>query len=631
MSTQLPDPARVIGASLDHDPAISAETLLKKFLVRWPVFAACLAIVPAVALFLGHQIPSSYKGTAQILIRHQGGTSGLYGEFVPHLPLLSGATAAEILRGEEVASRMITKVGVENEDIARPAAKVLFGKAASVIMPLFGREPEDHSGAGNPRYKSLVLAKEFKPSVEASTLMIDRSPSGARDELIEVVVKSFSREKVADMTNELCASFIEYYSQRTRSELALAREKIDQQIQSTENRLGQLSAGSSSGGAAGGEMRDGRPLSASLAVNVSELETRLLQLRVRFAEDSPEYRRAQEELAEARALLARQESTDAARESLNALFKKRREIDMASELYSAEQTGLSIVERAMTPRKTKLTLVMKYGIPGAAGILAGAFLGLISVLLLDLLDPRILVASDAATAAGAPLLGTLRKSDSLPLEDPKRVAELPTKTVRPALLQALGKLDVLTTEASRLIVVTTARNEAPGEAIGLQLAALMSRDQEGHVLLVDADFDRPALSQLFSKEPKAGLLDVLSGKSALGSVVQATDLPSLFILPLGTRELRDGAGSSRSGWDRFLDDAQKSYDKVVIVTGGLLNSREAAPLAKRALRPILVTGRKRSRRVDVAQASTLLREISAPALGVIHCDAAAALSLDHAT
>jgi Mrp family chromosome partitioning ATPase len=617
------DPARMLAASLDADPAVSAESIIQKFLIRWKLFAACALIVPAIAVSLACVVPTTYKSTAQVLIRHQGGGYDLYQEFVPRIPLLSGATTAEVIRSGPVASKMIEAVGVENEDIARPAYKVLFGKAAELIMPLFGREPEDIALMKDPKLKGLFLASELKSSIEANTLMIEHGGSMAPDELIEVTVKSTSREKVAAMVNGLCETFIAEYNRRTGEELAAAKKALAEQAAKTEQDIARLRALLASGAEEDAQLAESSadtPLAAGLAKTISDLEIQLVQLRQTYTESSPNVAQAKAELDQARSMLSNQEALDTAKEMLSALKRKQRELGLAAQLFMSDQSGLSMDEMGLTPKKSKLTAALHYGIPGGAGLAGGLFIGVVGLLILDLLDPRLFVAQDAMSATGLPLLGVIPADSAVLPGSPEQVAEFPRSGARSALLQTLGKLDVLARDASLILVVTSAEDEASSATVALQLAALVARDRDSRVLLVDANFDHPDLTGALNAQKDVGLLDVLAGQSDFETAVRPTKLPRLSFIGMGRPDLRDEAGSTRQGWGNFIEQCRKGQNTIIVHAGGLLNSREAAPLAQRADRPLLVTNRRDSKRNSLARAAALLAEIGVPALGIIHCD-----------
>jgi polysaccharide biosynthesis transport protein len=370
-------------------------------------------------------------------------------------------------------------------------------------------------------------------------------------------------------------------------------------------------------------------------------------LRQTHTETSPEVVQLKAELERSRALLANQEATDSAREVLSGLKKKQRKLQMAVKLFENNQNSLSLAERALPPRKTKLTQVIRYGIPGIAGLLAGMFLGGISIVMLNLLDPRLFVAEDVAAVSGLPVLGTI-PTGGIKKPDFARLVELPLPCARAVLLQTLGKLDLLGRSSSRVVVVTSAEGEASSDTVALQLAALMARDHGGRVLLVDAHFDRPALTHAGAALLAPQLAEMMAGRSELrgkgdlvaiesgpakdagildffvggkgSKVIYSTKLARLSFVGTGRVDLRDQVGSIRESWARFVEQNRDDYGFIVVHAGGLLNTKEAASLAQGSDRVLLVTDRKVSRLPALGRVAALLDEIGASTLGVVHCE-----------
>jgi len=613
----------MIAASIDTAPAVSAETIIKKFLVRWKLFAACALIVPTIAVGLGHLIPTTYKSSAQVLLRHQGGDSLLYGDFTAGVGTLSGASTAEMMRSDPIVSQMVEAVGVEDADIARASYKVLFGRAAALIMPLFGRDKVDDSLIANPRLKYTFLAKEIKPSIEVTTLMMERSASSARDELIEVNVKSTNPARIASMANTLCEIYVSDFNRRAAEEILAAQAVFARQAGVLEEEISRLRA---SPGAASGFVReplsgvDIRPLASGLARTISDLELRLVQLRLTYAETASEVVQARLELERARAVLTNQEAIDAALMRLGHLNKRIEALSFTAKLYESGMGPLSIVERALPPKKTKLILVLKYGVPAAGGLVAGVGIGLVAVFLLSLFDPRLFIPGDIIPETGLSLLGVLPKSAVKPPVF-ATIAEMPLAESRPALLQALAKLDLLPREQARVILVASVANESASATVAWQLVALLARERDGGALLIDANFDRPALTTASEFSKEAGVLDLLMGQARLEQVQRPTKLARLFFVPVGRIQIRDEIGSVREAWPRFLEQALKLHKVVVVHAGGLLDSREAVPLAREAGRTLIVTSRGVSKKPAIKEAAALLTGAGAAVAGVIHCEA----------
>ena len=623
MTTSRPDPARVIAASIDTTPSVSAETILKKFWVRWKLFTACALIVPAVAVGLGHLVPTNYKSSAQILIRHQGGGGVLYGDFITGFSTISGASTAEVMRSDPIVSQMVEAVGVEDADIARASYKVLFGYAAKLIMPLFGRDKEDAAVLANPKLKYTFLAKELKSSIEVTTLMMERSSSSARDELIEVNLKSTNPARIASMTNTLCEVYVAEVNRQAKSEILAARDELAKQASALQAEVTRLMASPEKAPDAGVEISSAaeiRPVAAGMARTLSELELRLVELRQVYRENAPEVEKAARELERARALLGNQEAVDAANRRLSQLTKRMESLSFTARLHEAGQGPLSIVERALPPKKTKLILVMKYGVPAAGGLVAGIGIGLVAVFMLSLFDPRLFIAADVPAETGLPLLGVLPKP-AVKAPAFAALADLPAAESRPALLQLLARLDVLPKEQSRVILICSAANEAASATVALQLSALLSRERESGVLLIDANFDRPVLSSAAEGAVEGGLLDVLAGQVKLEQAQRPTKLPRLTFLAAGRPALRDDVGSLREIWPRLLGEALKTNKVIVVHAGGLIDSRETAQFAREAGSTLIVTSRSVSKKPALKTAAALLASIGAPVAGVIHCDA----------
>jgi Mrp family chromosome partitioning ATPase len=618
------DPAKKLAESLDSPAEISVGDLFQKFLLHWKLFLACAIVAPLVAVGLAALVPATYKATAQVLVQHQGGAFTLSGEAAPLLSSLSGATTAEIMRSGPVVSAMIKKVGVVDADIPRPAYKVLFGRVAKIVLPLFGGEAEDTRFSADPDAKFRALAGDLKPDIEASTLLVERTAGTLHDELVEVTLKANSREKVADMVNSLCDSLVDETNKRAKADMLAAYKTLGEQAALVESDLERRKAGPSGSDKPFKFERaanaDNEPLAAGLARSISELELEISTLLQTYADNAPEVIRVRNELERAEARLADQEATDAATDQLSAIRKTQRELLLAARMSDTGQGGLSVVERAIQPKRSKLVQVMRFGIPAAAGLAGGVMVGALAIVMLNLLDPRLYIASDVASVSGLRLLGTI-PAGTLGVPETKRWIDLPPAESRPALLQVLARMDALDGEHPRVIAVTSPENESPTASVALNLAALMARARNGAVLLVDANFDGGALTRVASRPDAPGVIDV-SGGAELDAAIQPVSVPRMGFVGTGPVDRRDATGHGVESWRRAFASVKGSYPTIIVHLPGLLNSREAAALAKSADQVLLVTARRGSNRHSVKAAAGLLAELGTPVLGVVHCEGA---------
>jgi Mrp family chromosome partitioning ATPase len=87
-----------------------------------------------------------------------------------------------------------------------------------------------------------------------------------------------------------------------------------------------------------------------------------------------------------------------------------------------------------------------------------------------------------------------------------------------------------------------------------------------------------------------GLLDVLGGES-LADCVTGTGRPGLFVLPIGSADAHHAAHLSPAALHRVLTEARAAFDVVLIDTGPILGSLEAAMVAAQADAVVLAVSR----------------------------------------
>jgi exopolysaccharide/PEP-CTERM locus tyrosine autokinase len=139
---------------------------------------------------------------------------------------------------------------------------------------------------------------------------------------------------------------------------------------------------------------------------------------------------------------------------------------------------------------------------------------------------------------------------------------------------------------SNLVMITSA---LPGEGktfCTINLAISIAMEMDRTVLLVDADVAKPSITSALGikAEAEMGLMDVLSDRGIdLASVLFKTDMPSLSILPAGTRHARATEVLASERMRILLQEmAQRYSDRVIIFDSPpLLVASEASVLANR--------------------------------------------------
>ncbi len=130
----------------------------------------------------------------------------------------------------------------------------------------------------------------------------------------------------------------------------------------------------------------------------------------------------------------------------------------------------------------------------------------------------------------------LRSAGLLPPEHQERqIASQYRQIKRPLIADAVGRGKPRIPNG-QLIMVASAM---PGEGktfTSINLAFSMALEKDIHVLLVDADVAKPQVSKLFGIVEEPGLLDALVDSDIdLESLILATDVPNLSVLPAGKR------------------------------------------------------------------------------------------------
>jgi capsular exopolysaccharide synthesis family protein len=246
----------------------------------------------------------------------------------------------------------------------------------------------------------------------------------------------------------------------------------------------------------------------------------------------------------------------------------------------------------------------------ALGLLGGAALPVGFLLLIGLANPRYRFSDETGREiSGLNLLGIL---PDLPdrLSDPEQasIAAHCVHQIR-TMLQISGA-----PEERRVFAVTSA---APGDgktsltlALGLSYAACGAR-----TLLIDCDLVGAGLTSRMNVSSPAGVLEAIANRS-LFEYVRSTDVADVTILPVGSAQTLHASTLSPAALRRLIDEARKQYDTILIDTGPILGSIEAALVCAAADAVVLTVARGQQRPL-VERAIARLMGIGAKLAGVV--------------
>ncbi len=337
---------------------------------------------------------------------------------------------------------------------------------------------------------------------------------------------------------------------------------------------------------------------------------------VEWADVFPSLERTQIEL---------QQRLDYARTTYEALLQRLQEIRLAE---NQNVGSARVVEAANVPSEPSASSQFVFLMLGAV---VGAFMGIATAFLLDLVDRSIKTVKDAERAMGYVLLGVIPKFE-LPSTDWQEDALLPMDEGLPSerivtlqntfpmvsgayqMLQA--NLRFISSDKQQKSIVVTSSTAGEGKSeVCANLAASIAQTQR-RVLLVDADMRNPQQHALWNTLNLTGLSHVLVGEGRLQDAVQPIN-ENLSLLPAGVVPPNPLALLDSERMATLLATFAQQYDYVIIDSPALAGTADAAVIGNWA-DGILLVVRPRWVTYDGAlSAKTLLTRSGANVLGIV--------------
>jgi capsular exopolysaccharide synthesis family protein len=258
----------------------------------------------------------------------------------------------------------------------------------------------------------------------------------------------------------------------------------------------------------------------------------------------------------------------------------------------------------------------------AWALLVGLLVGLAAAWTVDALDRTVRRPGDLVRLADLPVLAVVAADpppNNLPVSvsHPEHPAVEEYRRLR-VNLEALAR--------DRKLSVIQVTSSLPGEGsttTAANLAVLLAR--AGHrVALVDADFRRPHVHEMFARSVAPGLADLLLGASPRDAV-QVTDLLLDDRLALYTAgELPSNPGEMLGGvrMRKVLEKMGEHYDWVIVDSAPILPVTDSVALSSAVDGVIMVVRAGRSTTTDLGDALERLETVRAPILGFVlnHAD-----------
>lgn len=128
-------------------------------------------------------------------------------------------------------------------------------------------------------------------------------------------------------------------------------------------------------------------------------------------------------------------------------------------------------------------------------------------------------------------------------------------------------------------LVVTSAGAGEGKSTTAANLAVVTAQQGKRVLLIDADTRKPSQHQLFERDNREGLTNVLTGQASFTEVLRATTLDQLFLLTSGPVPPNPADLLSAPEMAEVLEQAKEQFDQVIIDSPPILAVSDARLLA----------------------------------------------------
>ncbi len=179
---------------------------------------------------------------------------------------------------------------------------------------------------------------------------------------------------------------------------------------------------------------------------------------------------------------------------------------------------------------------------------------------------------------------------------------------RPLLNNVLGKGATVLDNAN-LIMVTSSLDGEGKSYSAINLAISMAMEKDKHVLLVDADVNKPSHHEIFGIESDYGLTDLLLGKvKDMSKVLHKTNIPSLTLMFAGNRTSHATELLASQAMEKFVREISSFYkDRVIIFDSPpLLLPTEASVLASHMGQVVVIVEAEKTHKRDVQKGLNML-------------------------
>ncbi len=287
-------------------------------------------------------------------------------------------------------------------------------------------------------------------------------------------------------------------------------------------------------------------------------------------------------------------------------------------LEVAQRGRVVIVQQASRPDSPTFPRI-QIMVPVAVLLVLG--LTVAGIVAREVLDTRVRGAGDVALGGRGRVLGAV----PLASEDPMKPASVetafrdsPTGAVSEGYRQVRAVLakHMLQRGFKSLLVVPAAPESGATSAVCNLAMGFAASEQQ--VLVIDANFRRPALHRVFKLGEGPGLGEVLARQKTLEQAVQATSVANIALLSAGSSSFRAVPERlATEAMTQLIEQASKKYDIVIVDAAPAMIAGDAVALANRCDASVMIVRAMSDKRGMVSRIAGQLGDSKAEFLGVL--------------
>jgi tyrosine-protein kinase Etk/Wzc len=310
------------------------------------------------------------------------------------------------------------------------------------------------------------------------------------------------------------------------------------------------------------------------------------------------------------------EEQKALRETIKSINKEIEDIKAYN--MRADQAGVFWAQHPDVPDTISFP---RLGITMSLAIMLGLAASVGLAFLREMLDTSVRSPRDIARVGQMNVLGMVPNESDDPqvagVRLPLAIFEAPTSAFAEQLRQIRTRLQhTVSLDTTRAILVTSAGPDDGKTTIAANLAAGLALNGR-KILLVDANFRRPQLHNVFGIGNDAGFSDALNAPDSFASFTKETPIPNLAVLPCGAKPANATELLESQLLIDFIDRALDEYDHVIFDSGPMLFVSETVAMAPRVDGVVTVVRAQQNSRGALQRLRDGLRQIKAQHIGVV--------------